>query len=139
MAEERDDEQFGKQDETGQAKQPQPTGEQSQQQQPTGQQGQSSSGQTDLGQSGDTATLSGEQRGFGQGAGQSGGASPSGSGGFVGSQGSGSSDYLQEKAATTESTDETTDASQGALENEDIETGQPQSRDSDVDGSSGQI
>ena len=75
MAEERDEEQFGKQDETGQAKQQQPTGAQSQQPptgeqsqpQPTGQQGQSSSGQTDLGQGGDTATLSGEQRGFGAG------------------------------------------------------------------------
>jgi len=123
-----------------------PTGEQSQPQ-PTGQQGQSSSGQADLGQSGDTATLSGEQRGFGQGAGQSGGASQGGSGGFVGSQGGGSSDYLQEKAATAESTaeltdestDESTDAAQGALEDEDIETGQAQSRDSDIDGSSGKI
>jgi len=159
MANEKDDE-FGKQDqpkEFGQDKQP-PTGQQGQrpelgqnQQQPTGQnQGQSSSGQTDPGQSGDTDTLSGEQRGFGQGTGQTGtpssqspggtGGSQGGSGGFVGSPGSGSSDYLQEEGSATQSDVAQSDFApegQGALDqDEDIETGQPRG-ENDIEGGSG--
>jgi hypothetical protein len=157
MANEQDNEKFGKEGqdrEFGEKKQ-QPIGQQGQQpefgqkgQQPLGQQGQSSSGQADRGKSGDTETLSTE-RGFGQGAG--GGQSGSGQtgssggnegvGGFVGSQGSGSSDYLREEA------DNAPDfASQGqgategrdALDNpdEDIETGQIR-RDNDIEGGTG--
>lgn len=145
MAEEKDEEQIGKQDQpTGEQSQQPPTGEQSQQQ-PTGQQGQSASGQTDLGQGGDTATLSGEQRGFGAGASGTGGSqspggtgsSQGGSGGFVGSQGGGSSEHVQEEGSTGES--DFAPQGQGALEDEDIETGQPQSRDSDTEGSSGNV
>ncbi len=159
MAEERDEEQFGKQDETGQDKQQPPAGQQGQPQpnaeqgepQPVGQQNQpgelgqqaqSSSGQTDLGQSGDTDTLAGEQRGFGQGT--DGSQNPGGtggsqgdSGGFVGSQGNSSSDYLQEEGATGES--DLASQGQGALEgqDEDIETGQPRSPNEDIEGGTG--
>lgn len=146
MANEKDEQLLGKQDpkaELDQGKQ-QPTDQQNQPSE-TGQQGQASSGQTDLGQAGETDTLSGER---GLGAGSSGGTpgsqSPGGTGGaqggsgsFVGSQGSGSSDYLQEKAPTAES--DSASQARGALEDEDIETGQPQRRDSDIDGSSGNV
>jgi translation initiation factor IF-2 len=153
MANEKDNEQFGKPDrekEFGQDKQP-PTGEkgrqpefgQQGQQQPAGQQGQkpefgqqgqASSGQADLGKSGDTDTLSTE-RGLGQGA--SGGTE--GTGGFVGSQGAGSDAYLREEGKTAGA--DFASQGQGALEGdeEDIETGQRRNRDSDIEGGSGKI
>ena len=159
MANEKDKEQFGKPDrekEFGQDKQP-PTGEKGQQpefgekgqQPPTGQQGQkpefgqqgqASSGQADLGKSGDTDTLSTE-RGSGQGAGGSAGGSggTEGTGGFVGSQGTGSDAYLREEGKTGGS--DFASQGQGALEgdDEDIETGQRRNRDSDIEGGSGNI
>ena len=168
MANERDDEQFGKQDrekEFGQDKQ-RPTENQGQQGQQgqfgqQGQQGQgtqgdlgrqpdqmaggqSSSGQADPGRSGETDTLSGE-RGFGQGTdgGQSGSGQPGSSGGsqggFVGSQGTGSDAYLREQGSTGGS--DFAKEGQGALEgeDEDIETGQRRNRDSDIEGGSGNI
>ena len=165
MANEKDDEQFGtdKKD-FGQDKQP-PTGQQDQKpefgqqghagefsqqgQQPLGQQGQqsqfdqdkglnqgqSSSGQADLGKSGDTDTLSTE-RGFGQDSG--GGKSPGGTaseGGFVGSQGIGADEYLREEGSTSGS--DFASQGQGALDDEDIETGQRNTRDNDIEGGSG--
>lgn len=144
MANEKDNEQFGKPDrekEFGQDKQP-PTGEKGQQpefgekgQQPEfGQQGQASSGQADLGKSGDTDTLSTE-RGLGQGA--SGGTE--GTGGFVGSQGAGSDAYLREEGKTAGA--DFASQGKGALEgdDEDVETAQRRNRDSDIEGGSGNI
>lgn len=151
MAEERDEQQFGKPGETSQDRQQQPVDQQdqpselgqSQPQKPTDQQGQSASGQAELGQGGDTATLSGEQRGSASIPGsQSPGGTGGAQGGFVGSQGGSSSDYLREDgsgggqdfASQGQGAPET-----AALEDEDIETGQPQSRESDIDGSSGNV
>jgi len=138
MANERDDEQFGKEKkEFGQDKQP-PTGQQGQQPE-FGQQGQSSTGQTDFGKSGDTDTLI-DKPGFGQGTGgtpgsQSPGGTGSSQGGFVGSQGTGSDDYLPEEGSTSGS--DFASQGQGALEDEDIETGQRNTRDNDIEGGSG--
>lgn len=137
MADEKDEQQLGKQDPKAELDQgKQPTGEQNQPSE-TGQQGQASSGQADLGQAGDTDTLS-DERGSGQGAdrGQSGGAQ-GGSGGFVGSQAAGSSEELRVEAATAES--DSASQGQGALndQDEDIETGQPSNRDNDIEGGSG--
>ncbi len=138
MANQKDEQQLGKQDpkaELDQGKQ-QPTGQQNQPSE-TGQQGQASSGQADPGQSGDTDTLS-DERGSGQGAdrGQSSG-SQGGSGSFIGSQATGSSEELPDEAATAES--DFASQGQGALndQDEDIETGQPSSRDNDIEGGSG--
>jgi hypothetical protein len=173
MAEERDDEQFGKTEqakEFGKDKQP-PTGQQGQapefgqQQQPSefgqqGQQGQagglgsqptmsgqdqspsgsqdkSSSGQADFGKSGETDTLT-EKPGFGQGIGasQSPGGTGGAQGGFVGSQGTGSDDYLREEGSSGGS--DFAGQGQGALDqDEDIETGEPNRRDNDIEGGSG--
>lgn len=110
MANEKDEQQLGTQDpkaELDQGKQ-QPTGQQDQPGE-TGQQGQASSGQADPGQSG----------------------------GFIGSKATGSNEALQEDAATAES--DFASQSQGALkdQDEDIETGQPSTRDNDIEGGSG--
>lgn len=155
MANERDEEQFGEKNEfgqdrkaeTGQDKQP-PAAQQGafaqQSQQPTGEQGQASTGQAEPGLGGDTATLSNESGG-----GQSGGTE--GAGGFVGSQGSGSDDYLREEGST--GGPDFASQGQGATEgqnaikgedattglNEDVETGQRNDRDSDIEGGSGNI
>ncbi len=165
MANERDDEQFeekkefgqDRQQPTGQQGQPKEFGQQGQQpefgqqgQQPTGQQGQSSSGQAEPDRSGQTDTLS-TDRGFGQGAGggQSGSGQPGqgggaeGTGGFVGSQGTGSDDYLREEGSTggSDFASQGQGATEGATDNpdEDIETGQRSNRDSDIEGGSGNI
>ena len=99
-----------------------------------------------LGKRGDTDTLT-DKPGFGQGTGGSTGGTGSGqgstggpdSGGFVGSQGTGSDEYLQEKGSTGGS--DFASQGQGAVEDqdEDIETGQPNKRDSDIEGGSGNI
>ena len=139
--------QQGQQPELGQQGQ-QPTGQQGQQSE-FGQQGQSSSGQTEPGRSGDTETLS-TDRGFGQGAGggQSGSGQPGqggseGTGGFVGSQGTGSDEYLREEGSTggSDFASQGQGATEGATDkpDEDIETGQRQNRDSDIEGGSGNI
>ena len=117
MANEKDEQQLGTQDpkaELDQGKQ-QPTGQQNQPGE-TGQQGQTSSSRTDPGQSG---------------------GSQGGSGGFIGSKATGSNEALQEDAATAES--DFASQSQGALkdQDEDIETGQPSTRDNDIEGGSG--
>lgn len=152
MANERDDEQFGKQDTDkafGETKQ-QPAGEQGQkpefgqqgQQGESGQQGQNPSGQADFATDRDTDTPSTEKDfGGSQATGETGGAGVgTQGGGFVGSQGSGSSDYLREDAAATP---DFAAEGQGATENstlenpdEDIETGQIR-RDNDVAGGTG--
>lgn len=146
MANERDDEQFGKEDQEFKPNKQQPTGQQGQQPE-LGQQGQSSTGQTDFGKSGDTDTLI-DKPGFGQGTGSTGtggnpaSQSPGGTGGsqggFVGSQGGASDDDLQEGA--TGGSDFASQG-QGALDDqdEDIETGQRNTRDNDIEGGSGNI
>lgn len=162
MAEERDDEQFqeteGKsgQQPVGQQGQQPIAGEQGQQSelgQQQGQQGgdfasqqtmtggQSSSGQAQGGDGGADIMTNDEGASGGTGTTGLGGGSGGSSGeGFVGSQGSGSDDYLREDDSS-----ETLDRSdfakqgQGATEagNENIETGQRQDSESDIEGSSG--
>ena len=146
MAEEKDEEQIGKQGPARPASRAssQPTGEQSQQQ-PTGQQGQSSSGQTDLGQGGDTATLSGEQRGFGLA--QVAPAAAKAPAARVARKAAAAASSARRAAARASicrkkarpASRISRQQGQGALEDEDIETGQPQSRDSDIEGSSGNV
>ena len=111
-----------------------------------GQQGQSAGGQSDLGSQSDT-TLAGraDQQDLGQ---DQPGSSPtaglqgtSGSDqgeGFIGSQGTGSDDYLQERDSQPAGFAE---QGQGAPESgsENIETGQQEDRDSDIEGGSGNI
>ena len=111
MANEQDKDQFdseGQKDTTGQPGQPQPTSEQ----------GQSSTGQASS-DTGGTDTLT-DQKTDAKDATDSGGSQ---GGGFVGSQGSGSDEYLREGGATE---------SKG----EDIETAQPQADDTDLEGGS---
>lgn len=143
---------FGQQNQQASGQQSQQSEFGQQQQRPTGQQGQSSefaqdqtqnqgqssSGQTDLAQDGDTATLSSEAGPNFGGQGPGGSSRSSGAaGGFVGSQGTGSDEYLQEGP---EGGSDFASQGQGALDqDEDIETGQPQGRDSDIEGSSGNI
>jgi hypothetical protein len=134
--------QQGQQSEFAQQQQ-QPTGQQGQSaefaQDQTQNQGQSSSGQAEWAQDGDTGTLSSEaDPNFGgQSPGGSSGASGA-EGGFVGSQGTGSDEYLQEQGSDGGS--DFASQGQGALDqDEDVETGQSQDRDSDIEGSSGNI
>jgi len=112
MANEQDKDQFdteGQKDTTGQQGQPQPTSEQ----------GQSSTGQASP-ETGGTDTLTDQKADTKDTTDGSGGSQ---SGGFVGSQGSGSDGYLREGGATE---------SKG----EDIETAQPQADDTDIEGGS---
>jgi hypothetical protein len=92
---------------------------------PTGQQGQSGTGQADLGSQGET-TLAGHSDQQDLGAdqpGSVGGASGSTGEGFIGAQGTGSDDYLQEResAASANLTDGTDFAPQGRGATEDEE------------------
>ncbi|MEO6255550.1 MAG: hypothetical protein ABIO69_01950 [Sphingomicrobium sp.] len=123
MANERDDEQFG-QDK-------QPFGQQDQKSEFGQNQGQSSSGQADPGNSGDTATLTPNDPTGGQ---SQGGSSNSQQGGFVGSQSGGSDEQVQDDSATEGS--DFASQSQGALDSDDIETGQSHS-DNDIEGGTG--
>ena len=111
----------------------------------SGQQGQSGTGQADLGSQSDT-TLAGrsDQQDLGQ---DQPGSSPTAglqgtSGapqgeGFIGSQGSGSDDYLQQQGKEGEQ--DFAREGQGAPESrsENIETGREEDRDSDIEGGSG--
>lgn len=136
--------QQGKQPDAQQDKQPnaqqgeQPSGQQqggfASQQQPTGQQGgQSSSGQADLGTSSDTDTLSKEQNfGAGSGSGERGASDKKEEGGFVGSQGDSSSDYLKDEA----NPDFAREGQGATSQNENLETGQSNERKSEEDDTS---
>lgn len=132
MANEKDDEQFGKDPNKNFATDQQP---------PARQQGESSV-QADTQQGGDTDTLSSEKESnSSQGTGGTPGSqSPGGTGGaqgggFIGSRGTGSSDQLQDDSAAKS---DFAPQSQGAQDNpdEDIETGQPR-RDNDIEGGTG--